>query len=74
MLPSSAVHADALTPGSTPYVANEAQLAAFYKWLDDYFVFFSKEIGGVFMTPHEFYESVRRNAPAREVVRRASAG
>jgi hypothetical protein len=69
-----AFHSTSLTPGSTPYVTNEAQLADFYKWLDDYFAFFSKEIGGVFMTPHDLYESVRRYAPAREVVRRASAG
>jgi hypothetical protein len=69
-----AFHSTSLTPGSTPYVTNEAQLTTFYEWLDDYFAFFSKEIGGVFMTPHDLYESVRRNAPAREVVRRASAG
>jgi len=69
-----AFHSTSLTPGSTPYVTNDAQLTAFYKWLDDYFVFFAKEVGGVFMTPHEFYQSVRRSAPAREVVRRASAG
>lgn len=69
-----AFHSTSLTPGSTPYVTNEAQLTALYKWLDEYFQFFVKEIGGVFMTPHEFYQSVRRSAPAREVVRRASAG
>jgi hypothetical protein len=69
-----AFHSTSLTPGSTPYVTNEAQLAAFYKWLDDYFAFFAGEVGGVFMTPHDLYESVQRNAPAREVVRRASAG
>ena len=69
-----AFHSTSLTPGSTPYVTNEAQLASFYKWLDDYFAFFATDIGGVFMTPHDLYESVRRNAPAREVVRRASAG
>jgi hypothetical protein len=69
-----AFHSTSLTPGSTPYVANGAQLVTFYKWLDEYFTYFAKEVGGVFMTPREFYQSVRRSAPAREVVRRASAG
>jgi hypothetical protein len=69
-----AFHSTSLTPGSTPYVTNEAQLAALYQWLDEYFLFFAKEIGGVFMTPHEFHQSIRRSAPARAVVRRASAG
>jgi hypothetical protein len=53
-----AFHSTSLTPGSTPYVANEAQLAKFYGWLEEYFAFFGEEIGGVFMMPRAFYESV----------------
>jgi len=53
-----AFHSTSLTPGSTPYVGNEAQLAAFYRWLDEYFAFFTKEIGGSFMTPLEIHGSV----------------
>ena len=53
-----AFHSTSLTPGSTPYVQNEAQLAKFYAWLEAYFGFFANEIGGGFMTPKALYESV----------------
>jgi hypothetical protein len=53
-----AFHSTSLTPGSTPYVRDEAQLARFHAWLEAYFAFFSGEIGGVFMTPRELYEVV----------------
>jgi hypothetical protein len=53
-----AFHSTSLTPGSTPYVRDEAQLAKFYAWLEAYFAFFSGEIGGVFMTPRALYETV----------------
>jgi hypothetical protein len=59
-----AFHSTSLTPGSTPYVGNDAQLAAFYRWLDEYFTFFAKEIGGGFMTPVEIRASVRTGAEA----------
>jgi hypothetical protein len=51
-----------LTPGSTPYVSSEAQLEKFYEWLADYFAFFANEVGGTFLTPHAFYESVQEAA------------
>jgi hypothetical protein len=53
---SMAFHSTSLTLGSTPYVTNEAQLEAFYRWLEDYLDFFANEIGGAFMTPLEFSE------------------
>jgi hypothetical protein len=49
-----------LTPGSTPYVDDEAKLVKFYGWLEEYFAFFASDIGGVFMTPRGFRESVDR--------------
>jgi hypothetical protein len=54
-----AFHSTSLTPGSTPYVQNEAQLTNFYNWLEAYFAFFANEIGGVFMTPRALYESLQ---------------
>jgi hypothetical protein len=54
-----AFHSTSLTPGSTPYVQNEAQLNNFYDWLEAYFGFFANEIGGVFMTPRALYESIQ---------------
>ncbi len=61
-----AFHSTSLTPGSTPYVRDDAQLdPKFYSWLEAYFRFFAGEIGGVFMTPRALYETVDgRVAPA----------
>ena len=59
-----AFHSTSLTPGSTPYVSNEAQLAKFYGWLEEYFAFFAKEIGGVFIAPRALYELVQDGRPA----------
>jgi len=53
-----AFHSTSLSPGSTPYVRDEAQLTKFHAWLEAYFAFFSGEIGGVFMTPRALYQSV----------------
>ena len=53
-----AFHSTSLTPGSTPYVGSEAQLEKFYGWLEEYFAFFTTEIGGTFMTPRALYEAV----------------
>jgi hypothetical protein len=55
-----AFHSTSLTPGSTPYVDDEAKLVKFYGWLEEYFAFFASDIGGVFMTPRGFRESVDR--------------
>jgi hypothetical protein len=57
-----AFHSTSLTPGSTPYVSNTAQREAFYRWLEDYFEFFEKEIGGISMTPIEVYKLVKAAA------------
>lgn len=69
-----AFHSTSLTPGSTPYVGNEAQLAKFYDWLQEYFAFFTHEVGGTFMTPRAFYESIQDEDAAPVVEIRAAAG
>ena len=69
-----AFHSTSLTPGSTPYVDNAAQLARFYGWLEDYFAFFAGEVGGRFMTPGAFYESVQVAADAPAARTRAATG
>jgi hypothetical protein len=70
-----AFHSTSLTPGSTPYVTSEAGIDAFCRWLDEYFTFFSAEIGGTFVTPLEVYGAMRGSErPERSVERVASAG
>jgi hypothetical protein len=66
-----AFHSTSLTPGSTPYVRDEAQLTKFYTWLEAYFDFFAGEIGGVFMTPRALYEAV--GGRVAEIVGQAAA-
>jgi hypothetical protein len=63
---SIAFHSTSLTIGSTPYVKNQAELNAFYRWLEDYFAFFADELDGVFMTSHEFSGLCRGEAGKRE--------
>jgi hypothetical protein len=46
-------HSPSLEPGHTPYVRDRQELAAFLRWLNDYFEFFLTEIGGVPSTPSE---------------------
>jgi len=59
-----AFHSTSLTPGSTPYVRDAAQMERFYAWLEAYFGFFAGEIGGVFMTPRALYEAAGGRVPA----------
>jgi hypothetical protein len=53
-----AFHSTSLTPGSTPYVRDHDDLTRFFAWLEEYFVFFSGEIGGAFATTGDFYDHV----------------
>jgi hypothetical protein len=69
-----AFHSTSLTPGSTPYVADDAQLAKFHDWLEEYFAFFKNDVGGMFMTPRAFYESVQDVAEMPAAKSRAAAG
>jgi glycosyltransferase involved in cell wall biosynthesis len=39
-------HSPSLEPGNTPYVRSQADLARFLNWLDEFYDFFIKEIGG----------------------------
>ncbi len=39
-------HSPSLEPGNTPYVRNQADLAAFLRWLEEFYDFFTSEIGG----------------------------
>jgi hypothetical protein len=40
-------HSPSLEPGNTPYVRTDADLGRFLAWLDEFFAFFTSEIGGV---------------------------
>ena len=39
-------HSPSLEPGNTPYVRTQEDLAAFLRWLDEFYDFFTTEIGG----------------------------
>ena len=39
-------HSPSLEPGNTPYVRTREQLAGFLRWLDEFYDFFTTEIGG----------------------------
>jgi glycosyltransferase involved in cell wall biosynthesis len=40
-------HSPSLEPGNTPYVRTEADLAKFLRWLDEFYDYFTREIGGI---------------------------
>jgi glycosyltransferase involved in cell wall biosynthesis len=40
-------HSPSLEPGNTPYVRTAADLAKFLRWLDEFYDYFTREIGGV---------------------------
>jgi glycosyltransferase involved in cell wall biosynthesis len=40
-------HSPSLEPGNTPYVRTEAELAKFLRWLDEFYDYFTSEIGGI---------------------------
>jgi GT2 family glycosyltransferase len=40
-------HSPSLEPGNTPYVRTEEDLAKFLRWLDEFYDYFTREIGGV---------------------------
>ena len=39
-------HSPSLEPGNTPYVRTQEDLAAFLRWLEEFYAFFTTEIGG----------------------------
>jgi hypothetical protein len=40
-------HSPSLEPGNTPYVRSKQDLERFLNWLDEFYAFFTEEIGGV---------------------------
>ncbi len=40
-------HSPSLEPGNTPYVRTQADLERFLRWLDEFYDYFTREIGGV---------------------------
>jgi hypothetical protein len=40
-------HSPSLEPGNTPYVRTKADLAKFLRWLDEFYDYFTREIGGI---------------------------
>jgi len=64
-------HTPSMVPGNTPYVRNEADLDRFLRWLEEFYDFFTHEIGGQCSTwrqVHEMASSARgmnRSGPIR---------
>ena len=52
-------HSPSLTPGSTPYVRNEADVSKFLGWVDAYLEFFFGELNGLPATPLDIYGDAR---------------
>jgi hypothetical protein len=55
-------HSPSLHPGHTPYVRSQKDLQAFLAWLDGYFDFFCREIGGDVATVEDVYRKLASTA------------
>jgi hypothetical protein len=58
-------HSPSLAPGNTPYVRTEADLQAFLRRIEQYFEFFTGELGGRAVTPFEIKALAERCDPVR---------
>ena len=54
-------HSPSLEPGNTPYVRSEADLAKFLRWLDEFYDYFTREIGGVCATWREVRSALEQD-------------
>jgi hypothetical protein len=54
-------HSPSLEPGNTPYVRTEADLAKFLRWLDEFYDYFTHEIGGVCATWREVRSALKHD-------------
>lgn len=61
-------HSPSLEPGSTPYVRTKADLAHFLAWLEDFYQFFTSEIGGRCVSWRDVREAL---LPVRPTVNQA---
>jgi len=61
-------HSPSLEPGGTPYVRTEADLARFLAWLEEFYDFFTKEIGGQCVSWRDVRDSL---LPARSAADQA---
>lgn len=52
-------HSPSLVPGNTPFVKSEAQLKEFLNTLKVYLSHFSRQFGGVFLSPPKLYETLK---------------
>ncbi len=57
-------HSPSLEPGNTPYVRDLAQREALLRWLDEFYAFFSEEMGGRSGTWREVRFGVAADTPA----------
>ncbi len=60
-------HTPSLEPGNTPYVKTIADRERFLRWLDEFYDFFTTELGGTVSTWRDVRSALRDGHPLREV-------
>jgi glycosyltransferase involved in cell wall biosynthesis len=66
-------HSPSLEPGNTPYVRTEADLADFLRWLDEFYDFFTRDIGGICASWRGVRAALSPDAPASSRLSTATA-
>ena len=56
-------HSPSLEPGNTPYVRTKDDLAKFLRWLDEFYDYFTREIGGVCASWRDVRAALARGTP-----------
>ncbi|HVZ07704.1 glycosyltransferase [Rhodopila sp.] len=56
-------HTPSLEPGNTPYVKTRQDLEIFLRWLDEFYAFFTSELGGALTTWRAVHEALRTGKP-----------
>jgi GT2 family glycosyltransferase len=67
-------HSPSLEPGSTPYVRTQADLAHFLAWLEDFYEFFTSEIGGRCVSWRDVRDALLPAQPTANQVEPAAVG
>jgi hypothetical protein len=67
-------HSPSLEPGGTPYVKTAEDLTRFLAWLEEFYDFFTKEIGGQCVSWRVVRDALLPSRPAVDLVDAAAAG
>ncbi|MBS0639451.1 MAG: glycosyltransferase [Acetobacteraceae bacterium] len=58
-------HTPSLEPGNTPYVKSQADLETFLRWLDEFYDYFTTDLGGTVSTWRDIRTALRDQTPLR---------